>query len=113
MRSRTGQQIGAQIDAVLDRADTRAWVAVHQEQIVGWLLYVEGPKVPVVHFVYVRNRAADGTMLRGRGICTALLRQINVTRESAVVCTSGGPSGTTMRGLYKASVYMPLEEFLK
>jgi hypothetical protein len=116
LRSRTGQQISAQIDRVLDRPDTRALVCCPDaaiDTIYGWLLYVEGPRTPVVHYAYSRHRSSDGTLLRGRGIMSALLAEIGVTRNSPVVCTSNGPASEVIRGIFKASVFMPLDEFLK
>lgn len=110
MRSRTGQQIGKQIDAVMDRADTRGLVCVRdadRNYILGWVLYVEGPSVPVLHYLYVRRDE------RGVGIAAALLAKLDITRTSGVVCTSHGPSSESMRGRYKASVHVPLDEFLK
>jgi hypothetical protein len=116
MRSRTGRQIGQQIDAVLDRPDTRALLSVkaHDPNVIhGWILYVEGPGVPVVHYCYCRKKDADGAALRGRGIVTEMLDRIGVRRDSGVVCTSFGPDSTILRGRYKASVHLPLVDFLK
>lgn len=110
LRSRTGTQIGQQIDAVMDRKDTRAWLCVRDAEpnyIRGWILYVEGPSTPVVHYAYVRRDD------RGVGVAGELLAKLGITRLSGVVCTSLGPSSESMRGRYKASVYVPLVEFLK
>jgi hypothetical protein len=110
MRSRTGQQIGQQIDAVLDRPDTRAWLCVrdHEPQFIrGWVLFVDGPSTPTVHYLYTRRDE------RGCGVAGALLAKLGVDRAHGVVCTSLGPSSESMRGRYRASVYMPIAEFLK
>src|SRR4026209_2277578 len=51
--ARTGHQIHSLIDQVLDRQDTRALVRVKPgdpDVILGWVLYVEGPGVPIVHY---------------------------------------------------------------
>lgn len=109
-RSRTGQQIGKQIDQVMDRPDTRALLVVRdgdQNYIVSWVLYCDGPKVPVVYYLYTRR---DN---RGEGHAAALLERLGVDRIKAVVCTSHGPSSESMRGRYKASVHVPLVDFLK
>lgn len=116
MRSRTGQQIGKQIDAIMDRPDTRGLLVVRdsdRDYILGWMLYVEGPTVPIVHFLYTRNFNAEGRALRGQGIAAALLSKIGVDRTKAVVCTSYGPASESMRGRYKASVHVPLADFLR
>lgn len=108
--SRTGHQLGEQIDTVLDRPDTRALVAVREQDhdyIVGWVLYCKGPAVPTVFYVYVRKEE------RQRGIAGALLRHIGVQHDAAVVCTSDGPSGRQLRRRYPCAVHVPLEEFLR
>lgn len=110
MRSRTGEQIGQQINTVLDRPDTRALLSVEPalpDRIRGWILYCVGPATPVVHYIYVRK---DN---RGGGIATALLDRIGVRHAAGVVCTSLGPSSQSLRSRYKAAVYIPLDEFLK
>lgn len=116
IRSRSGLQIHRQIDAVLDRRDTRALVSVwphDTDAIRGWVLYVDGPAVPVVHYMYVRERGLDGGTLRGRGVVGELLYHIGVRRDAAVVCTSHGPASESMRGHFRASVHLPLAEFLE
>lgn len=115
LSSRTGEQIGKQISAVLDRADSRALLYVRErdpEAILGWVLYVEGPSTPMVHFLYVRSKDSNGIPLRGNGIAGKLLSRVGVKRDAGVVCTSHGPSSESMRGLYRASVHVPLAEFL-
>jgi len=112
---RTGRQIGHVIDAVLDRPDTRALLCVKDsdhDYIVGYVLYAEGPAVPLVHWLYCRDHDADGRPLRGQGVAAELLKRINVDRSKAVICTSTGPSSESMRGRYRASVHVPLTEFL-
>lgn len=116
MSSRSGIQVGEQIDIVMDRPDTRALLkvsATDPDAILGWVLYVEGAATPIVHFLYVRARDRDGLSLRGRGFAGQMLAAIGVRREGGVVCTSHGPASTSMRGRYKASVHLPLDEFLK
>lgn len=110
LRSKTGQQIGRQIDQVLDRSDTRALICAKDNDpshIFGWILYVQGPSVPVVHYLYTRR---DN---RGEGVAAALLAGIGVTRTNSVVCTSYGPSSESMRSRFKASVHVPLVDFLE
>lgn len=110
LRTRTGQQINEQVDRVLDRADTRAWVCVREREpdvIRGWIVYAEGPATPVVHYLYTQRDE------RGVGVAAALLARLGIARTTSVVCTSYGPSSESMRGRYKASVHMPLAEFLK
>lgn len=110
LSSRTGEQVGKQIDRVMDRADTRALVACRDADpdfITGWMIYVVGPTVPTVHYLYVRRDE------RGVGIAAQLLERVGVDRKRGVVCTSHGPSSESMRGRYRASVHLPLEEFLR
>lgn len=108
-RSRTGTQVNEQIDRVMDRADTRALLRVKPHDpnvILAWLVYCEGPGVPMVHYMYCRRDE------RGRGYTGELLERLSVTRTGGVVCTSTGPSSESMRGRYRASVHVPLAEFL-
>lgn len=108
--------LGSQIDTVLDRPDTRGLVYVRDDDpnyIVGWVVYVHGPSVPIVHYAYVRDHDANGNTLRGLGIAGALFKRLGIERNRAVVCTSDGPSSQSMRGYYRASVHVSLAEFLK
>lgn len=112
--------LGGRIDAVLDRHDTRALVAVWPERgpggrdyIVGWAIYVDAAGVPIVHYVYTRDHDAEGRPLRGTGIAGAIFRRLGIGRTTAVVCTSDGPSSEGLRGRFRASTYMPLEDFLR
>lgn len=110
LSSRTGEQVGKQIDRVMDRYDTRALVACRASDpdfITGWMIYVEGPRIPTIHYLYVRRDE------RGVGIAAQLLARIGVDRLHGVVCTSHGPSSASMRGRYRASVHLPLDEFLR
>src|SRR5678815_2074409 len=110
LSSRTGAQVGKQIDRVMDRADTRALVACRDRDpnfITGWMIYVDGPRTPTIHYLYVRRDE------RGVGIAAQLLARVGVDRLHGVVCTSLGPSSESMRGRFRASVYIPLQEFLK
>lgn len=116
LSSRTGAQVGKQIDSVLDRPDTKGLLFVRSENpnsILGWIVYTDVRDTPVVHYLYTRARGPRGADLRGKGIATSLLRAVGVDRSRGVVCTSHGPSSASMRGRYRASVHLPLEEFLK
>jgi len=102
-------QVSAEVDAVMDRSDSRALVACRahdHESITAWLVYAEGAGAPLVHYIYARKSE------RGNGIAAELLHRIGVGQSTAVVCTSIGPSSDRMRSRYHASVYMPLAEFL-
>lgn len=112
---RTGRQIGPILDAVLDRPDTRALLCVKDSDhdvITGYVVYVEGPSVPVVHWLYTRDHDDEGNPLRGQGVAAALLSRIGVDRSRAVICTSTGPASESMRGRYRASIHVPLTDFL-
>lgn len=109
------QRTSALVDAVLDRRDSRAVVlchAVDRSRIVGWCLYVDGPAVPVVHYLYVRDHDDVGEKLRGRGYAAEMLEHIGVSRQAPVVCTSVGPSSADMRARYPLSQHLPLDTFL-
>lgn len=108
--ARTGHQIHRLIDQVLDRKDTRALLRVKPndpDTILAWLLYTEGPGVPLLHYTYTR---ADE---RQKGYAGELLHRIGVRRDGGLVCTSDGPSSAMMRNLYPSAIHMPLAEFLK
>jgi len=111
-----GRALNAQIDAVLDRPDTRGVLLVkdsNHDYIIGWLVYVDGPTVPVVHYLYCREYDDKGHRLRGNRVSEVLLAKIGVDHSKSVVCTSYGPASRSMRSRYKQSVHLPLEEFLK
>ncbi len=105
-----GGEIGRQVDAVLDRSDTRALIRYapgDMDRILGYIVYCEGAGVPVLHYCYTRKE------YRGRGIASELLAACGVTHTGAVVCTSLGPDSQRMRSRYKGAAYMPLTEFLE
>lgn len=100
---------GRQVDAVLDRPDTRALVrhrAGDPDAILGWVVYVEGPGVPMIHFAYVRREA------RGHGYGAELLQRVGVTPSIAFVYTCRGPSTSRLLTKYRAASHLPLQEFL-
>lgn len=112
--ARTRPQISQLIDATMDRKDSRALVRCKPhdpDAILGWVMYAEGAGVPVVHYLYTRERDGE-RVLRGKGIAGELLARLGVRRDAGVVCTSYGPGSESMRGRYKASVHVPLAEFL-
>lgn len=101
--------VSKQVDAVMDRSDSRALVvckAHDHDAILGWIVYAEGAGAPLVHYLYTRSEH------RGRQFGAELLHRIGVGLSTAVVCTSLGPSSQAMRSRYKAAVYMPIEQFL-
>jgi hypothetical protein len=105
-----GGEIGRAVDSVFDRADTRALIRHAPgdvDRILGYVVYVEGAGVPVIHYCYCRQD------YRGRGIVTELLSAAGVTKPGSVVCTSLGPDSQRLRGRYKGAVYLPLAEFLQ
>lgn len=103
------------VDAVMDRADSRALVLCHpidRSRIVAWALYVDGTPVPTIHYLYTRSADTAGEEQRRRGFATELLERIGVSRRAPVVCTSRGPSSDEMRARYPLSQHLPLEQFL-
>lgn len=108
--ARNGHQINKLIDDVMDRSDTRALLRVRPhdpDAILGWVVYCAGAGTPIIHYLFVTKDA------RGDGIGSELLLHAGVKRDTAVVCTSDGPSSAMMRTLYPAAVHMPLAAFLK
>ena len=103
-------KVSQQVDAVMDRSDSKALVLCRpddQNALLGYVVYAEVRGVPVVHYTYLRRDE------RERGLAADLLRAIGVHHGTAVVCTSLGPSSQMMRSRYKAASYMPLSEFLE
>lgn len=104
-----GTKISRTIDALMDRQDSRVLLCVRahdHDAIRGWIVFAEGIGVPVVHYCYVRKEDRD------QGVITSLLAHIGVRHDAGVICTSHGPSSTMLRGRYKASVHVPVDEFL-
>jgi hypothetical protein len=98
-----------QIDAVMDREDSRAIVlcsAHDRNAITAYLVYAVDAGAPLVHYLYCRDAG------RGSGAGAELLHHIGVARSTAVVCTSVGPSSEEMRARYARSTYLPLADFL-
>lgn len=103
-------ETSAQVDAVMDRGDSRCLVvcrAHDQNAITAWLVYAEGFGAPVVHYLYARSKE------RGKQLGAELLHSIGVGMSTAVVCTSVGPSSERIRTMYPASAHLPLADFLK
>lgn len=103
-------QAGRHVDIVLDRPDTRALI-VHAGgdpgRILAWVVYAEGPTVPVIHFAYTRKEE------RGKGYAKALLARAGVvTQDTALVYTCRGPSERLLLRAYKAASYHALYRFL-
>ncbi len=108
---RTPFDINEKVSMTLDRPDTRAllYVKPHDpDTILGWVLYVDGTKVPTVHFCYVRADHRGGHRIVGE-----LLHRIDVHPDLPVICTSEGPSSQMMRTMYPAATHTPLATFLK
>lgn len=102
-------RVGLLLDRVFDRADTRALVRVtpgDSDRILGWVVYVHGAGVPVVHFCYVRKEE------RGKGHGAEILRAVGVEPSTSCVYTCIGPSTARMLHTYRAATHLPLEEFL-
>jgi len=110
MGSQLWERVSKEVDAVLDRPDSRSLVLckAHDHDIIcAWIVFAEGWGAPLVHYAYTRKDD------RGNGHSAELLHRIGVGRSTAVVCTSIGPSSESMRSRYPASTYLPLAEFLK
>lgn len=112
-------ELNRRIDLVLDRADTRALVAVQpgnggaaRDYILAWVVYCDAAGVPIVHYAYTRDHDDAGEVLRGRGLVRALFARVGIARATPVICTSDGPSSAAMRDHFRASTYFPLDQFL-
>jgi GNAT superfamily N-acetyltransferase len=104
-----GGAVARDVDAVLDRDDTRALIRHapgDMDRIMGWIVYVEGPAVPVTHYVYVRDKE------RGRGVAASLLYQSGVRRDVASIYTNRGPDTRFLLSAYPLAQYLSLKEFL-
>lgn len=100
---------GRNVDALLERDDTRAIVRHAPGDIDGiraWLVYAEGPGVPLVHFVYTRKEH------RGHGYAAQMLAHVGVMPASSFVYTSRGPMADKLLRSYKGAAFLPLAEFL-
>jgi len=105
-----GRELANHIDVVLERDDTRCLVAcsdTDDNAIMGWIVYVFGLKVPVVHYVYCKG------VNRQRGIARALLERAGCKPQRALIYTCKGPMTEQLVTAYPGATYMPLEEFLK
>lgn len=101
--------VGRMVDAVFDRGDTRALIRHapgDRDAIYGWVVFVEGPGVPLVHFCYIRREH------RGRGYASQLLSAIGIRPTTAYVYTCRGPGTLRLLSKYKAGSHLPLKEFL-
>lgn len=99
---------GRNVDALLDRADTRAIIRHapgDPDAIFAWLVYAEGPGVPLVHFAYTRKD------WRERGYARALLAHIGVHADTSWVYTSRGPMADKLLRSYRGAAFLPLQEF--
>lgn len=113
------REYNRRIDLVLDRADTRALVAVQpgnggpgRDYILAWVVYCSAAGVPIVHYAYTRDHDDIGDSMRGRGLVRAIFHQIGIRRGAPVICTSDGPSSIAMREHFRAATYYPLDQFL-
>lgn len=94
----------------MDRPESRSIICARDstpDHILGWIVYAVGIGVPVVHYCYVRREE------RGKGVNTGLLAHIGVRHDAGVICTSHGPSSTMLRSRYKASVHVPIADYLE
>jgi len=100
---------GRTVDALFDRPDTRAIVRHapgDPDAIRAWLVYAEGPGVPLVHFCYARKQH------REQGYARALLAHVGIRPDVAFVHTSTSPSGRLLLKSYPGAAFLPLAEFL-
>lgn len=106
--ARYGQH-GRNVDALLERGDTRAIVRHapgDEHAIRAWLVYADGPGVPLAHFAYTRKDH------RGKGYARELLAHIGIRPDVSFVYTATGPMGTKLLRSYKGAAFLPLAEFL-
>lgn len=78
-----------------------------QHRIIGWLVYSPSPPipVPVVHFVFTRDR-------RNEGLVWQLLAEADITRASRIVYTCAPKSAKWLASKFASATHVPLQEFL-
>lgn len=102
----SGQKADRVVDRVLDSERTRVLVASDGDRLVGWLAYVEIPRVRALLFTYVRKQ------YRGQGIAAALASQAWPSGAGQWV-HAGLRGGSTKQLLERFSaVEMPLEDLI-
>jgi GNAT superfamily N-acetyltransferase len=105
-----GRAIGKLVDRVLERADTRCLVlspAHDPDRIHAWIVYAEGPKVPLVHYVFTRPEH------RRKGYARELLARAGVRIDAASVFTQQSRDTVKLTTAFPMAAHLPLPEFLK
>jgi hypothetical protein len=105
-----GGLVAKQVDAVLDRRDTRALIRHAPgdiDTIYAWVVYCAGPSVPTVYYVYTRKEH------RRKRYAAELLKRIGASKDGAIVFLMRGPGARKIEAAYPSAVYMPLEEFMR
>lgn len=105
-----GRAIGKLVDRVLERSDTRCLLlvpAAEPDRIHAWCVYAEGPKVPLVHYVFVRPE------FRRKGYARELLKQAGVATDAPAVFTQQSRDAVKLMTAYPMAAHLPLPEFLK
>lgn len=106
--------VGGQIDALLDRSDTRCLVAAFDDdldRIAGWLVYTPVAGAPVLHYLYVR-KSRDSNQRR-RGIGTRLLRRVGFAPGHVCFYTFHGPQLVILQHMLDRAAPMDIERFLR
>ena len=106
--SRLRGPAGRLVDVVLERDDTRCLIRATDgtDRIEGYVVFAEGPRVPVIHWVYVRPEH------RRAGIARGLLEHVGVERDRVSVYTAPGWCARKLVTAFPHGVGLALPDFL-
>lgn len=99
-------ELGAMVDRVLDRSDTRCLVAAEvadTDRMWGWIVWTPIPNAPALHYVYTRREH------RLAGVAGALMSEAKIA--APFVYTLAGPDVSIITARY-GGVFYSLKEFL-
>ena len=95
------------VDRILDSERTRVLVAVDGKRLIGWLAYVEMPRVRALLFAYVRKEH------RSQGVARALAAKAWPRATGQWIhCGLRGGSTRQLLERFSGALEMPLEEML-
>lgn len=102
-------QMGRHVDMVMSRHDTRALI-VHPvgdlRTILAWIVYCDGPRVPLVHFLFTRREH------RNKGHARKLLGRVGIEHGTSYVYTCRAQDTTKMLRAFPGGSFMAMYRFL-
>lgn len=98
------------LNELANRKDTQIVVLsdpARAHRIVGWMVHSPSPPlpVPVVHFVFVRDR-------RGEKLFWHLLGSAGITKHTRIVYTCAPKSAKWLASKFASATHVPMQEFL-